>query len=145
MKRALLIVALGLMTAYPVDAQQTPARRTAPPAQTQPAPPPRPVLPAEYERPVLELSETIGSLAFLTGLCRPAPGPNPWRRRMEELVESEGNANANREKLMGAYNQGFSAFSTTYRQCTDAARAARSVLVREAARLARDIERRYGG
>jgi uncharacterized protein (TIGR02301 family) len=144
MKRWCWLVAISLLATSASLAQQAqPRRQTAAPAQ--PAAPPRPVLPAEYERPILELSETMGSLAFLTTLCRPAPGQNPWRRRMEELVESEGSANANREKLMGAYNQGFSAFSTTYRQCTDAARAARSVLVREAARLARDIERRYGG
>jgi uncharacterized protein (TIGR02301 family) len=144
MNRGCIIVAAALLFAAPSFAQQAQPRRQ-PAAPAQPATPPRPALPAEYERPILELSETIGSLAFLTTLCRPAPGQNPWRRRMEELVESEGSANANREKLMGAYNQGFSAFSTTYRQCTDAARAARSVLVREAARLARDIERRYGG
>jgi uncharacterized protein (TIGR02301 family) len=138
------LMAVALLAASPAFAQQ-PQPRRQPAAPAQPAAPPRPALPAEYERPILELSETIGSLAFLTTLCRPAPGQNPWRRRMEELVETEGSANANREKLMGAYNQGYSAFSTTYRQCTDAARAARSVLVREAARLARDIERRYGG
>lgn len=144
MMRLPALIAVTLLAASPALAQQPqPRRQTAAPAQ--PAAPPRPVLPSEYERPILELSETMGSLAFLTTLCRPAPGQNPWRRRMEELVETEGSANANREKLMGAYNQGYSAFSTTYRQCTDAARAARSVLVREAARLARDIERRYGG
>lgn len=143
MKRAFLLLILGVIAIVPAFGQQAQPRRATPPAQN--AAPPAPSLPAEYEKPILELSETIGSLAFLTGLCRPAPGPNPWRQRMEELLESEGQANNNREKLMGAYNQGFSAFSTTYRQCTDAARAARSVLVREAARLAREIERRYGG
>ncbi len=71
--------------------------------------------------------------------------PNPWQKRMETLVESEGTAQGNRERLMGAYNAGFSTFSTTYRQCTDAARAARSILVREASRLARALEQRYGG
>lgn len=144
MKRWCCLVAISLLATSASLAQQAQPRRQ-PAVPAQPAPPPRPILPAEYERPILELSETMGSLAFLTTLCRPGPGQNPWRRRMEELVESEGSANANREKLMGAYNLGFSAFSTTYRQCTDAARAARSVLVREAARLARDIERRYGG
>lgn len=144
MNRWCFLLVVALLSASSGFAQQAQPRRQ-PAAPAQPAAPPRPVLPAEYERPILELSETMGSLAFLTMLCRPAPGQNPWRRRMEELVDSEGNANANREKLMGAYNQGYSAFSTTYRQCTDAARAARSVLVREAARLARDIERRYGG
>jgi uncharacterized protein (TIGR02301 family) len=105
----------------------------------------RPGLPVDYERPMLELSETLGSLAFLTTLCRPAERPNPWQKRMERLVESEGAAQGNRQRLMGAYNAGFSAFSTSYRQCTDAANTARSVLLREAARLARALEQRYGG
>jgi uncharacterized protein (TIGR02301 family) len=93
---------------------------------------------------MLELSEAIGSLAFLSALCNPGALPNPWQRRMEALVDSEGEANANSEKLMGAYNSGYQAFSTTYRQCTEAAEAARSLLIRDAARLAREIERRFG-
>ncbi len=141
--RALALVLTVLawpMLAMPAQAQNAARRAPPPPPKEQP----KPALPAEYEKPLLELSETIGSLAFLTGLCRPATTPNPWQQRMEALVESEGAANQNGEKLIGAYNQGFSAFSTTYRQCTDAARTARSVLVREAARLSREIERRYG-
>jgi uncharacterized protein (TIGR02301 family) len=145
----LLLAALAL----PAAAQQQPA---APQPQPQPqrraAPPPAPPreavrlpLPPEYEKPMLELSETLGSLAFLATLCRPDERPNPWQKRMEMLVESEGAAQGNRERLMGAYNAGFSTFSTTYRQCTDAARAVRAMLVREASRLARMLDQRYGG
>jgi uncharacterized protein (TIGR02301 family) len=139
-------ILLCLLITSGAEAQQSQPRRATSPAATG-APalnPPRPDLPPEYERPLLELSETMGSLAFLTHLCRPQPDRNPWQKRMEELAESEGQANGNRENLIGAYNQGFSAFQTSYRQCTEAARAARAVLVREAARLAREIERRYG-
>ncbi|MCU0819322.1 MAG: TIGR02301 family protein [Beijerinckiaceae bacterium] len=148
MKRRALALLLVALLPVPAMAQQQPApqtqRRAAPPPQP-PKEPVRPTLPAEYEKPMLELSETLGSLAFLTTLCRPEERPNPWQKRMETLVESEGNAQGNRERLMGAYNAGFSSFSTTYRQCTDAARAARSILVREASRLARALEQRYGG
>lgn len=144
--RSVALALLCLLMACGAQAQQSQPRRATPPSASAapPANPPRQALPPEYERPLLELSETMGSLAFLTHLCRPQPGQNPWQKRMEELAESEGQANGNREKLIGAYNQGFSAFQTSYRQCTEAARAARSVLVREAARLAREIERRYG-
>ena len=149
MRRAGLTLLLLAALALPVAAQQQsaapqPPRRAAPPP-APPKEPARPPLPAEYEKPMLELSETLGSLAFLTTLCRPDERPNPWQKRMETLVASEGTAQGNRERLMGAYNAGFSTFSTTYRQCTDAARAARSMLVREASRLARTLEQRYGG
>lgn len=104
----------------------------------------RPPVPAAYETPMLELSESIGALAFLTHLCSPTTQPNPWIARMEGLLASEGESAGNREKLIGAYNQGYLAFSTSYRQCTDAAKAARGLLVRDAIRLARDIERKFG-
>jgi uncharacterized protein (TIGR02301 family) len=87
----------------------------------------------------------MGSLAFLTGLCSPAVEPNAWQKRMDGLIESEGVVTTTREKMIGAYNQGFVAFQTSHRQCSDAARAARALLVRDAARVARELERRYGG
>ncbi|PPD15299.1 MAG: TIGR02301 family protein [Methylobacterium sp.] len=137
----LLVAATALPgSAQPANPAATPRR---PPAQTPETP--RAALPAEYEKPMLELSETLGSLAFLTALCRPEERPNPWQKRMETLVTSEGAAQANRERLMGAYNTGFAAFSTTYRQCTEAAWAARAMLVRDAGRLARTLEQRFGG
>lgn len=130
-------------------AQQRPANRpqtTAPrPVIAAPVTPlARPPVPVAYEAPMLELSESIGALAFLTHLCSPTTQPNPWVSRMEGLLSSEGENAGNREKLIGAYNQGYLAFSTSYRQCTEAAKAARSLLVRDAIRLARDIERKFG-
>lgn len=92
----------------------------------------------------MELSEAIGALALLNQVCAPAARTNPWRVRMEDLVEAEGEASGLREKMMGAYNRGFSEYAISYRQCTDAARAARALLTRDAARLARDLERRFG-
>ena len=127
-------------------------RRTAPAAPSPPRGEPTPAEvearrlgpPPPYEKSLVELSEAIGSLAFLSGLCGPPIDPNPWQRRMEGLLDAEGEVTATRERMMGAYNLGFGTFQTTYRQCTDAARAARSLLVKDAARIAREIERRYG-
>lgn len=104
----------------------------------------RPSFIPAYEKPMLDLSEIIGSLAFLTSLCAPSGEPNAWQRRMEGLVASEGEASGISEKLMGAYNQGYMAFSTTHRQCSPAAKAAQTLLIHDAARLARMLERRYG-
>lgn len=105
---------------------------------------PKPPVPATLEKPLLELSEAMGSLAFLADLCQPLQQPNAWQTRMERLVASDGEALGNKERLMGSYNQGYAAFSTTYRQCTDAARAAQGLLIRDAARIAHDLERRFG-
>ncbi|MFY8155641.1 MAG: TIGR02301 family protein, partial [Rhabdaerophilum sp.] len=81
MRRRGLTVLLIVALAFPAAAQQQspapqPPRRAAPPP-APPKEPARPPLPAEYEKPMLELSETLGSLAFLTTLCRPDERPNP--------------------------------------------------------------------
>jgi uncharacterized protein (TIGR02301 family) len=120
-------------------------------AEPRPGDPPKPDEtrklgpPPIYEKQLVELSEAMGSLAFLTGLCSPTPEPNAWQKRMDGLLESEGEVTTTREKMIGAYNQGFIAFQTSHRQCSEASKAARALLVRDAARIARDLERRYGG
>ena len=130
-------------------AQQEPSRpravvrpKKAPEPQPQPKAPP-PATNAQ-EKPLVELSETIGALAFLAQICSPATTPNPWRARMETLLDAEGDASGAREKMTGAFNQGYSEYSASYRQCTDAALTARRILTRDAARMARDLERRFG-
>jgi uncharacterized protein (TIGR02301 family) len=141
----------------------TPQAQPTPPSQANPASPPRarpsprrpqgetsPAsrLPAPassaQEKPLVDLSEVVGAIAFLTQLCQPEAVPNPWRARMEILLEAEGEASGAKEKMTGAFNTGFSDYATTYRQCTPAAEAARQALTREAVRLARDLERRFG-
>lgn len=147
---ALFVFAIDIVAAQQGAPPQTPSaaprpqlRRKKPP---EPAPAPKaipvPVLP--QEKPLADLSEIIGALSFLTQLCSPGSSSNPWRVRMEGLVESEGENSGLREKMMGAYNRGFSEYATSYRQCTDSARTTRRVLTRDAARLARDLERRFG-
>lgn len=148
--RSVLASLMLMLVADAAIAQQQP-QRARPVQRKKPtteavAPAPKPLLPSAnaQERPLLELSEAMGGLAFLTQICSPASNPNPWLIRMEALVNSEGDNSGAREKMTGAYNHGFSDYATTYRQCTDAARAARKVLTRDAARLARDLERRFG-
>lgn len=139
----LTLVADAALAQQPQRAR--PVQRKKPTTETVAPAPKAPLPPANaQEKPLLELSEAMGGLAFLTQICSPATNPNPWLIRMEALVDSEGDNSGTREKMTGAYNRGFSDYSTTYRQCTDAARAARKVLTRDAARLARDLERRFG-
>lgn len=110
------------------------------PAASRPLPP----ISTAQEKPLVDLSEVVGALAFLSQLCQPSAQPNPWRARMEVLLEAEGEPSGARETMAGAFNTGFSDYATTYRQCTPAAEAARLALTREAARLARELERRFG-
>ena len=140
-----LVLAAEAALAQQQPQRARPVQRKKPTTETV-APAPKALLPPAnaQEKPLLELSEAMGGLAFLTQICSPTTNPNPWLIRMEALVDSEGDNSSAREKMTGAYNHGFSDYATTYRQCTDAARAARKVLTRDAARLARDLERRFG-
>lgn len=140
----ILRLTFGLLAAIgPVSAQaprQPPKRAPEPVAPATPAKPaPQPGL----DRPLLELSEAIGSLAFLGQLCAKNEG-EAWRIRMEGLIESEGEPAGLAETMRGAYNRGFAAFSTSYRQCTPAAKAARELIVQDAARLAEALQQRFG-
>lgn len=145
---ALVLATLGADIA--LAQQNTPAPRPAQRrARVAPAPPPVTPAPAPppvtaQEKPLIELSEILGSLALAHQICTPGTSANPWRTRMETLLDAEGESSGAREKMIGAYNRGFSEYATSYRQCTDTLRAARRVLARDAARVARDLERRFG-
>lgn len=138
----------------PPPAQAAPPAAAAPPrarpsirrpaGDAATAPLLRPPSSSLQEKPLVELSEVVGALAFLSQLCSPGATPNPWRGRMEALLEAEGESAGAREQMAGAFNTGYADYATTYRQCTPAAQAASQALTREAARLARDLERRFG-
>lgn len=138
-----VVVAAMALAVGPATAQaQRPAAATRPPA-AQPAPPPEPP-PPPYEPQLLRLAEVMGSLAYLRTLCgaREADG---WRTRMAALIDAEGRTPQRRERLTGAYNRGFRAYSLTHRGCTDGSQEASSRLAGEGERLARNLAGRYGG
>ena len=141
-----LFVAASLtaLVAAPQALGQGAAVRKKKPAVEAPAAPPPPPAPDPHHRPLTELSEIIGALVLLTEICSPASSTNPWRARMERLVAAEGEASGIADRLRGAFNHGYSDYATSYRACTPSAKAAAEILTRDAARLARDIERRFG-
>jgi uncharacterized protein (TIGR02301 family) len=100
--------------------------------------------PAPYEKELLRLSEIIGSLAFLRSLCSTPDAPE-WPQKMQTLLEAEGTTPGRRERLAGAYNKGYRAFSLTYRVCTPSANEATLRYVQEGDQLSRNITGRYGG
>jgi len=146
-KRALAVLALAALAASP-EALLAQARRSPQPQQQQrPAEPP----PAEpeappppYEPQLLKLAEIIGSLAYLRTLCETREAQD-WRERMATLLDSEGRSPQRRERLAGAYNRGYRAYSATHRTCSEGTQEASARLAQEGEKLAKALASRFGG
>ena len=143
----LLALLAGMATA-PALAQQRSGRATAPAKET-PKEAPKEAnapadIPAPYDRDLMRMSEIIGALAFLRGLCE-APDAADWPARMKALIESEGVTPARRDRLAGAYNRGYRGYALTYRVCTPAAHEAAARYVAEGDRLSHALAGRFGG
>ncbi len=138
-----LLVAL-LLLPMAVEAQQRPQPAAKPPA-TKPAEPPAPESTAPpYEPQLLQLSEIMGSLAYLRTICGGREAQD-WRTRMAALIEAEGRTPQRRDRLTAAFNRGFKAYSLTHRSCTEASQEASSRLAAEGEVLSRALAGRYGG
>jgi uncharacterized protein (TIGR02301 family) len=94
-----------------------------------------------YQSEMERLAEILGSLYFLQPLCQ--PGPIDWRSEMDQLISLDQPDEDRRQRLAGAFNSGYTAYSRTYRVCTTSANEALSRLLAEAERIARDIHQRY--
>lgn len=94
-----------------------------------------------YQDEMERLSEILGSLYFLQPLCQ--PGVEDWRTQMEQLIALDQPDEDRRQRLAGAFNSGYAAYSRLYRQCTVSANEALTRLLVEAETLARDIHARY--
>ncbi|MBC8129261.1 MAG: TIGR02301 family protein [Rhizobiaceae bacterium] len=137
--RTSLIAAL-VVAAAPAIGQDEEAGE-APPAASEPAR----VLPsgAAYMKPMGRLSTILGSVHFLRTLCGDETA-GLWRRKMDELLVAQSPNEADRQILVAAFNGGYRAFESTYRQCTPAARVAVARYQEEGAVLSREISARYG-
>lgn len=94
-----------------------------------------------YQRQMERLAEIMGSLYFLQPLC--SPTPEDWRTQMAELIELDEPDEDRRQRLAGAFNVGYAAYSRFHHACTPAARAAMTRLLVEAQTTARDIHTRF--
>jgi uncharacterized protein (TIGR02301 family) len=123
--RGALLLAAALLAAAPAAAQQAP----------QPS----------FEKALVDLSELLGALHYLRPLCS-APEGDAWRRRMQALLEAEDAApEALRERMAGAFNQGYAVAHEGYRTCTPRARLLAQRYLDQGAALAEDSARRHGG
>ena len=103
-----------------------PARRIAAPivALMMMMPVPAGAIDPPYQAEMERLSEILGSLYFLQPLCQ--PGVIDWRSQMAELISLDEPDEDRRQRLAGAFNDGYTAYARLYRVCTIVVRAANS-------------------
>ena len=133
--------AVGARAQIPAPPQVQP--RSQLPAQPQtPAPLPPRAVSAPYDRDLRRLSEILGALHFLRGICGPNEGQK-WRGETQALIDAEAPAGERREQMIASFNRGYRAFQQSYRSCTPAADFAIRRYLQEGARIAREITARY--
>jgi len=165
MFRALVVVSLALLVAAPAHAQfwgapLAPPQAPAPPPAARPAlprppgqaplparpagPPPPPAQdePAAYDPDLQRLSEILGALHFLRGICNSNEGQK-WRDEAQALIEAEAPTGNRHDAMVASFNRGYRGFQETYRTCTPAADAVIHRYLEEGAKIARDITARY--
>ena len=145
-KRAFAALMLAVLAMSPQMLLAQTRRPAQPQQQQRPAEPaPEPESPAPpYEPQLLQLAEIIGSLAYLRTLCETREAQD-WRERMTTLLEAEGRSPQRRERLAGAYNRGYRAYSATHRTCSDGSQEASARLAQEGEKLAKALASRFGG
>ncbi|MDQ0391702.1 TIGR02301 family protein [Labrys monachus] len=114
-------------------------------AQTPPVPPPPAQAPSAppYEPQLLRLSELMGALHYLRGLCGFADAP-AWRDEMNALMAAQALDEAAKERFAGAFNRGFRTFSETYRTCNEAAGGIIRSYLDQSGAITKELESRYG-
>ena len=170
MLRVPLTVSLALLIAAPARAQfwgaplaapqpapverpppKPPAQAAlpAPPAQpaqpAQPAGPPQPPVqdqPAPYDPDLERLSEILGALHFLRGICNSNEGQK-WRTEAQALINAEAPTGNRHDEMVASFNRGYRGFQESYRTCTPAADVVIRRYLEEGAKIARDITARY--
>ncbi len=142
MKKSIVIMCI-LTCSQPSLAQKKPLQKPAPIIEQKPvelAPP--------YEGSLLSLSETMGSLSFLSTLCEPqtdeATTGKVWRIKAQQLLEAEGVSEPRKRIFIGRFNAGYNSYAQIYRTCTDNAVLAKSRLLEQGAKLTSELTSRYG-
>ena len=88
-----------------------------------------------YDARLMRLAEILGSLHYLRELCGANDG-QIWRKKMQEIVRSEGSSALRRAKLVKRFNKGYRSYRQNHRSCTDAARLAVAGFMTEGAEIA---------
>jgi uncharacterized protein (TIGR02301 family) len=158
MQRLLTILVLICWLAAPAQAQFWAAPLAPAPRPQAPAKPPgaasTPAAPAAqpqasqqersapYDRDLQRLSEILGALHFLRGICNSNEGQK-WRTEAQTLIDAEAPTGDRHDAMVASFNRGYRGFQQSYRTCTPAADVVIRRYLQEGARIARDITARY--
>lgn len=143
----LMALAPAFVAAQEPDVTDEPEPAPAPapaiisaPAEMGPpmAEPPPPI----YEDQLLRLSEILGGLYFLRGLCDAADA-DAWQSEMRALLAAERPGPQRRSRLVGRFNHGFETFNSVYRSCTPSARLSIGRYLDEGEALSNEVRSRY--
>lgn len=100
--------------------------------------------PAPYDVQLSRLSEILGALQYIEGLCVPDQ-PITWREDMLNLIDIEmGNEPNRKQRMTASFNRGYRSFASVYSKCTQPARLAYDSYRNEGATLAKEITTRFG-
>jgi uncharacterized protein (TIGR02301 family) len=120
-----------------------PLGRTQPPGAPQSAAPVAPqIVSAPYDHDLQRLSEILGALHFLRGICGSNEGPK-WRTEAQALIDAEAPAGDRHDQMVASFNRGYRGFQQSYRSCTPAAGVVIHRYLEEGAHIAREITARY--
>lgn len=108
-------------------------------APQQPAPTEQP---APYDHDLQRLSEILGALHFLRGICNSNEGQK-WRDEALALIDAEAPSGKRHDELIASFNRGYSGFQQSYRTCTSAADVVVRRYLEEGARIAGDLTAHY--
>ncbi len=111
----------------------------------QPGTPPPPAVqdqPAPYDPDLQRLSEILGALHFLRGICNTSEGQK-WRNEAQALIDAEAPTGNRHDQMIASFNRGYRGFQQSYRTCTPAADVVIRRYLEEGAKIARDITARY--
>ncbi len=94
-----------------------------------------------YQAQMERLTNILGSLYYLQPLC----GYNEidWRKQVATLIMLEKPTKDRKQRLAGAFNEGFQTFARIYNICTPSAKEAMERFLQEGASLAKYIHTQF--
>jgi uncharacterized protein (TIGR02301 family) len=95
-----------------------------------------------FDAGLARLSEILGSLHYLRGLCGANEG-NKWRGEMQALLDAEAPNGERRAQFIAHFNKGYQTYLETYRACTPAADLVIRRYLEEGSKIAREVTARY--
>ena len=127
----------------PAETRAAAAGQGPAPGAPQSAAPVAPqIVSAPYDHDLQRLSEILGALHFLRGICGSNEGQK-WRNEAQALIDAEAPTGDRHDQMVASFNRGYRGFQQSYRSCTPAAGVVIRRYLEEGAHIAREITARY--